>query len=65
MKLIILGSGCYGKTVADVAEQLGYIVRMIAYQASNFPPLHLIFHLLLSSSLLSGIMFLDLSGFKE
>lgn len=36
MKLIILGSGCYGKTVADVAEQLGYIIRFLDDSLPSF-----------------------------
>ena len=35
MKLIILGSGGYGKTVADVAEQLGYTIQFIVAQLSR------------------------------
>lgn len=29
MRLIILGSGGYGRTVADVAEQLGYTIQFL------------------------------------
>ena len=29
MKLIILGAGGYGQTIADVAEQLGYEVSFL------------------------------------
>lgn len=41
MKIIILGSGGYGKTVADVATQLGYKIMflddsILGYQLSSF-----------------------------
>lgn len=37
MRLIILGSGGYGRTVADVAEQLGYTVQFLDDSIPDHP----------------------------
>lgn len=37
MRLIILGSGGYGRTVADVAEQLGYTIQFLDDSIPDHP----------------------------
>lgn len=36
-KLVILGSGGYGRTVADVAEQLGYTIQFLDVSIPDHP----------------------------
>lgn len=44
MKLVILGNGGYGRTVANVAEQLGYTIQFLDDSIPDYPLTSHIYH---------------------